>query len=534
MKDAIRLTALVALLTTSVIAPASVLAAGPPVNDDWANAPVITSLPYSDGIDTTEATNTGDVFNFCGGGEHTVWYRIESAVAARVEISTSGSDFDTVIDLYEWFDPPGAFAPRTCDDNGGPDGTSLLVADMPAGQTFAIMVSSRSGQPGGNLSLTLSVVPTPSNDDFDTATVVGALPFHQTIDIGSATSAADDPASTCGGQGPSVWYDFEAASAGRYAISTEGTTHDTLLTIYTGPRGALSEVACNDDYDPIGSYQGRLRFDAQAGTTYHVGVTLGTGLAPTPGILEFGVQPAPAPPVNDDFDDATALGPLPFGADLDTSEATTSPDDPAPSCFGPLPSIVWYTITPSTTERVHVEVRGNDFAPSISLYRGTRGALAEMACSAGGSTPGIDLDPEPGTTYHVLVGGATGDAGQLRIDAKLAFVAGLTISGGKVDPKSGIAILAGTITCNRPSLVFVDGELGQKVARHTVRGRVSAFVECDGSVPWTASATGDNGPFVPGKAAASLSVVGIVSGTGESSQSTVTKTLTLKAGRRGS
>jgi hypothetical protein len=46
--------------------------------------------------------------------------------------------------------------------------------------------------------------------------------------------------------------------------------------------------------------------------------------------------------------------------------------------------------------------------------------------------------------------------------------------------------------------------------------------------------TGDSGPFVPGKASASLSVFGIVSGTGESSQATVTKTVTLKAGRPGS
>lgn len=534
MKATIGATVLGALLTTSLFAPANVLGAGPPANDDWANASVITAIPYSDGVDTTEATTIGDTFNYCGGGEHTVWYRIELVVDARVEISTAGSDFDTVIDLYEWIDPPGAFAPRGCDDDGGADGTSRLVVDMPAGQTFAVMASSPSGQPGGNLSMTLSAVPPPSNDDFDAATAVGALPFHETIDIGSATSATDDPASTCGGQGPSVWYDFEPASTGRYAISTEGTVHDTLLTVYAGPRGGLSEVACNDNYDPIGSYQARLRFDAEAGTTYHVGVTLGTGLAPTPGILEFGVQPAPPPPVNDDFDDASALAPLPFGEDLDTSEATAAEDDPAPSCSEPLPSTVWYTITPSTTDRVHVEVRGNDFAPTLALYRGTRGALTEMACSAGGTTPAVELDPDPGTTYHVLVGGATGDAGQLRVDAKLAFVVRLTISEGKVDPRSGIATISGTITCNRPSFVFVDGELSQMVARHSVRGRIGSFVECDGAVPWSASVTGDSGPFVAGKADASLSVFGIVGGTGETSQVTLTKTVNLKGGRPGS
>jgi hypothetical protein len=534
MKHVTRLLVVLALLMASVAAPAAALAAGPPVNDDWANAPVITAIPYSDAVDTTEATTTGDTYNYCGGGSNTVWYRIELPDDTRVEISTAGSDFDTVIDLYEWVDPPGAFAPVACDDNSGPSGSSRLVADMIAGQVYAIMASSPSGQPGGRLSLGLSSVPAPANDDFDAATAISVLPFRETLDAGSATTAADDPASSCGGTGPSVWYDFTPASDGRYAISTQGTVYDTLVTVYTGSRGALSEVSCNDNYEPIGSYQARLRFDAEAGTTYHVGVTLGLGFQPRAGILEFAVEPAPAPPVNDDFDAATAMTMLPFGEDLDTSEATSASDDPTPSCSETLSSTVWYAITPTTIDRIRIQVQGGDFGPTVALYRGTRGALTEMSCSGGWSTtPGFEFDPQPGTTYHMLVGGATGDSGQLRVDATLAFVVRLTISGGQLDVGSGAATISGTITCNKPSFISTDfGELQQKVGRHTVRGPLGVYVQCDGTMPWTATVTGDSGPFVGGKADATLSLFGYASDTGESSQPTVTKTVTLKATRR--
>lgn len=535
MRDRIRLSATRATLAATVLlaslgAPA--LAAGPPPNDDWVNAPVITAVPFSDSVDTTEATTNGDPFNYCGGGSATVWYRIELAADARVELSTAGSDYDTVIDANQWIDPPGAFGPIGCDDNGGAGDTSRLVLDLSAGQVYAIMVSSRLGQPGGHLSFAVSSVPPPANDDFDAATSITVVPFSETIDVGSATSAPDDPSSSCGGQGPSVWYDFTPDSAGRYAISTEGSSYDTLVTVYTGSRGALSEVACNDNYSPTASYPARLRFDANVDSTYHIAVTWGGGQFPRAGVLQFAIARAPDPPINDDIENATAVTSLPFGEDLDTSEATAATTDPVPSCTGPLPSTVWYVMTPATSDRIKFEVRGQDFQPAVALYRRTGGSLTELACSAGGSTPGFLLDPQRGLTYYVLVGGATDDAGLLRVDASLAFVVGLKITGGTVD-RTGVATIFGTVTCNKPGFVTSNtGELVQTTGGRTVRAPMGIFVECDGTVPWTSVVPGESGAFVPGRAQATLSVFGFAFETGEQSDLLVSQTLTLKAAHR--
>ncbi len=46
----------------------------------------------------------------------------------------------------------------------------------------------------------------PANDDFDNPTVIGALPFTDSISTVDATAAADDP--SCTSNEHSVWYAF--------------------------------------------------------------------------------------------------------------------------------------------------------------------------------------------------------------------------------------------------------------------------------------------------------------------------------------
>jgi hypothetical protein len=118
-------------------------------------------------------------------------------------------------------------------------------------------------------SLTTVAVPAtamaqPGNDDFDDATLITEpLPFSHSISTVDATTAPDDP--QCAGNGHTVWYRFTPSSDMRVVAHTFGSDYDTTLSVYTGSRGALSQIACNDDFD---SLQSRVVFDAAAGTTY--------------------------------------------------------------------------------------------------------------------------------------------------------------------------------------------------------------------------------------------------------------------------
>ena len=77
----------------------------------------------------------------------------------------------------------------------------------------------------------------------------------------------------------------------RVEANTFGSNFDTTLGVYTGTRGSLTQIACNDDSN--GTLQSRVRFDAIAGTTYYFMVSslFQTSLA---GLLFNVVQAPPA------------------------------------------------------------------------------------------------------------------------------------------------------------------------------------------------------------------------------------------------
>ncbi len=105
---------------------------------------------------------------------------------------------------------------------------------------------------------------TPANDDFDSAVVIPGIPYSDALDTSGATTSADDP--DCVGQGPTVWYTFTPSTDMRLAANTFGSDYDTTLSVYNGSRGALIQIACNDDAFGL---QSQVAFDALAGETYY-------------------------------------------------------------------------------------------------------------------------------------------------------------------------------------------------------------------------------------------------------------------------
>jgi hypothetical protein len=132
-----------------------------------------------------------------------------------------------------------------------------------------------------------AVLAQPSNDDFDNATVVSALPFADEVNTVDATEAADDP--WCSGRGPTVWYRYTPAADVRIEANTLGSNYDTTLAAYSGSRGALTEIACNDDWYAL---QSRVDVSLNAGVTYYFMVgAFGSGYG---GNLVFSIsEPVP-------------------------------------------------------------------------------------------------------------------------------------------------------------------------------------------------------------------------------------------------
>lgn len=138
----------------------------------------------------------------------------------------------------------------------------------------------------------------PTNDDFDFATGISGLPFTDSIDTSEATAAFDDPES-CSNHG-SVWYAFTPTADMQLDADTFGSNYDTVLTVFTGSRGALNFVTCNDDTFGVQSW---VTFNATGGTTYYfmIAFCCGSGGPGIPGSnLAFSLQEhVPQPPVAD-------------------------------------------------------------------------------------------------------------------------------------------------------------------------------------------------------------------------------------------
>lgn len=133
---------------------------------------------------------------------------------------------------------------------------SLMACDRDVAGPGMLMPSAQHAQIG--------VMSVPANDDFDAAVIVPGLPFSDAVNTSEATTAADDP--DCFGQGPTVWYAFTPTEDGFYEANTFGSDYDTTLGAYTGTRGNLTEIACNDD---SGTLQSEVVIELQAGETVY-------------------------------------------------------------------------------------------------------------------------------------------------------------------------------------------------------------------------------------------------------------------------
>ncbi|HET8661979.1 MAG TPA: PKD domain-containing protein [Micromonosporaceae bacterium] len=244
----------------------------------------------------------------------------------------------------------------------------------------------------------------PTNDDFASATVITALPFTTSEDISEATWDPSDPLG-CAFNG-SVWFAFTPSSTATINVNTFGSNYDTVLSAWTGSQGALNQVACDDDAD--GTPQSQVTFSATANTTYYF---LVSWYYEGGSSLQFSVS-VPAPPANDNFANATAIGALPFAGTTNLVAAGMEAGEPQPSCFD-TSQTAWYSFTPTTTQSVTASV--SQYGAGVAAYAGTSlASLSEVGCTdyyyystTFSAQAGTTYVFQVGTAYSEVVGSAT-------------------------------------------------------------------------------------------------------------------------------
>jgi hypothetical protein len=147
------LTALVLTISAlGVYAPTTL--AAPPSNDDFASATSVAEpLPFTDAINTSEATTAADAPE-CAGNGPTVWYAFTPSQDMLIQADTFGSDYDTTLSVYTG--SPGSLTQIACVDDTAGTVQSAVIMNVLATETYYFMVGSYASVPGGNLVFTVN------------------------------------------------------------------------------------------------------------------------------------------------------------------------------------------------------------------------------------------------------------------------------------------------------------------------------------------------------------------------------------------
>ncbi|MFN0059199.1 MAG: hypothetical protein ACKVX7_12125 [Planctomycetota bacterium] len=262
--------------------------AEPPLNDDCADAILMTCGSLVTG-DTSQASS--DTAPFCGttdGSGGGVWYRFfGNGDEIILTTCTSGTDFDTKLRVYSGtcgaFDCVAGNDDAACSFSGF---RSRVIWLSEPGVEYLILLHGFSGATGNfALSLTCSPPPAPAvNDD-----CANAIEVTDGVYTGNTQANNNDGNSTCGNadSSPSVWYSYTATNDFLLRVETcsDATLYNSVLSIHTGCLGVgANEVACNDNSCGL---QSRAEVAMTSGTTYYIRVSGNSGAA---GLFTLTVQ----------------------------------------------------------------------------------------------------------------------------------------------------------------------------------------------------------------------------------------------------
>lgn len=411
-------------------------------NDDFAGATLVNAMPFEVTGDTTSSTlEAGEPQPSCSQTETSVWYRLDQTETVRIDATTVGSSFDTVLAVYRGTSLAD-LREVACNDDATGAAAEVAFKTL-AGQSYFIQLSGF-GDAAGPFSLALSATRTVlDNDSFAKAADLGGSSFALAGDGAGKTLEAGEPPTGCGYQIiASSWYRFTATE--RTAIFA-GTREHTITVAYRGASLAdLTAVSCNHD-----TLDGTVRVAVAAGETVYVQVAFhdweedGAPFELAGGIYE--------PAVNDEAVDAL---PIAFGDDVSGTnvDAFDSPDEPiCASGYGG----VWYRFVAPETKSYVASTGGSALDTTVGVFTGSPPALGMMACSDQAAvlwnSSATGFRAVEGGTYYIKVAGWYWDVGtfDLRILEGVAFEygpAGAVVASDDDDLEVGVgagAIVAG-------------------------------------------------------------------------------------------
>jgi PKD domain len=275
----------------------------PPDNDNFADAGVISALPFTDSGDLNGTTTEAGEQGFCSFQPQTVWYAFTPSTTGVISVDLNGSSGGVVLTAYQYYGGGlGGLAYMSCIYSF----QGSLTFTVQAGTTYYFQVGSYYN---GSVLAQLNVreIPPPPNDAFADAKEALALPFNDAADLTAATTEPGEPVTNFSIVG-SAWYVFTPSESGSFTANANFCCGYQILTVYTGDSVAgLTEVK----FSPYGM----VTFRGTAGTTYHIQVGRTGGFGGT-SPMTFRLDKTPPPVAGMSFSpfDPSMFDNIQFGA----------------------------------------------------------------------------------------------------------------------------------------------------------------------------------------------------------------------------
>ena len=419
-------------MTTTITYIADAVCAGPPVNDNCANALTIacggtvtgnTSAATVDVVPTcvtTLSSAPGVWYTFVGNGQN-------------VTLSLCGSGYDTKIGVFT-----GTCASLVCvtgnDDFCGLQSQVNFASTL--GTTYYVLVTGF-GSAAGAFTLAMTCTSPIVND-----ICTGALPIGcgQTITGTTATATLEPGVPTCVttlNTAKSLWYTFVGNGAPN-TLSMCGSSYDTKIGVFTGTCASLVCVTGNDDFCGL---QSQVTFPTTLGTTYYIIVT---GFGSSSGAFTLTRTSAALP--NDVCTGAININ---CGQTITGSTACGATVDAVATCGTSLNTApgVWYQFVGDGSP-VTLSLCGSSYDTKIGVFTGT---CAALVCVAGnddfcGLQSQVTFNTNAGFTYYILVTGFSSATGNFTLTRTCAPACAGVPSPGSVTPVTSTTCVGNSVT----------------------------------------------------------------------------------------
>jgi hypothetical protein len=249
----------------------------------------------------------------------------------------------------------------------------------------------------------------PPNDNFASPTVLAGVSASVVSSSKNASKENGEPRHWPGDDGgASVWYRWTAPSNMSVALSTEGSSFDTVLAVYTGSYlGGLTVVSQNNNADTTRAFS-RVTFNASINFTYRIAID---GFEGAEGSVELSVNPA----WNDDFSRPIQLSGVAGSVSASTRGATRQAGEPQHAGVAGSNSI-WYVWTAPTNGPFTFDTSGSGFDTLLAVYTGMAFPLTLVAendnLGPTNTASRVTFDATSNTIYRIAVDGLPGPLGE--------------------------------------------------------------------------------------------------------------------------